>query len=152
MDAAGTVLDARPRESESLYGVWGDSGVFLSSVRNDDRRDTFQLRQWDGSVIASWDWGGVQAPSFVGDQRLYFSIATVMADAAGRFYLYNESNNLLVIYGPGGELQHAIPTRNLGSSLDALWLSQSGDLWVQQKDRSSNTATLRHYRSTNPVR
>lgn len=108
----GEVLSRwEPGEIGGLAALPGDRLAVTKPQQGNDRAAIFAVLDLQGKTLKEWPFFGSDLPKTQGDEKVYFRPKYLAADAEGRVYAYDDSEDAVWIYDAEGRFMYAIPVR-----------------------------------------
>ncbi|MBL3539335.1 hypothetical protein [Aminivibrio sp.] len=135
----GELLLSRDMKIEGPMALLpGEKLVIAEHQADNDRADIFSVYDLEGNLLKEWPLWGSDLPALPGEKEIYFQVEYLGADAEGRVYAYDDSEEGIWIYGPDGRFLQVLPVRRTFGIMEGMAVLPDGDVLV--KDRPSGYA------------
>lgn len=125
----GNVLSKwEPGEIGGIVALPGDRLLVTKPHPENDRNPLFAVLDLEGNTLKEWPFFGSDLPSTPGDEKVYFRPKFITADAQGRVYAYDDSEDAVWMYDAEGKFMYALPVRPPLGIVGGMAASPRGDL------------------------
>lgn len=125
----GDVLSKwEPGEIGGIVALPGDRLLVTKPHPENDRNPLFAVLDLEGNTLREWPFFGSDLPSTPGDEKVYFRPKFVTADAQGRVYAYDDSEDAVWMYDAEGKFMYALLVRPPLGIVGGMAASPRGDL------------------------
>ena len=125
----GDVLSKwEPGEIGGIVALPGDRLLVTKPHPENDRNPLFAVLDLEGKTLKEWPFFGSDLPSTPGDEKTYFRPKFITADAQGRVYAYDDSEDAVWMYDAEGKFMYALPVRPPLGIVGGMAASPRGDL------------------------
>lgn len=132
----GELLLSRDMEAEGPMALLpGEKLVLAKSRPGDDRADMFAVYDLEGNLLKEWLMWGSDLPALPGEEGIYFRVKYLGADAEGRVYAFDDSEDGIWMYGPDGRFLQVVSARRTFGIMQGMAVLPNGDVII--KDRPS---------------
>ena len=132
----GELLLSRDMEAEGPMALLPGGKLVLAKSRpGDDRADMFAVYDLEGNLLKEWLMWGSDLPALPGEEGIYFRVKYLGADAEGRVYAFDDSEDGIWMYGPDGRFLQVVSARRTFGIMQGMAVLPNGDVII--KDRPS---------------
>ena len=125
----GDVLSKwEPGEIGGIVALPGDRLLVTKPHPENDRNPLFAVLDLEGNTLREWPFFGSDLPSTPGDEKVYFRPKFFTADAQGRVYAYDDSEDAVWMYDAEGKFMYALLVRPPLGIVGGMAASPRGDL------------------------